>query len=76
MSAEKPEVGDIWRPKNNEYSKAIVTYFSIEFDTVVVAVIYAGVLQKIKKYHKKYFLKNYVYIGHSKASIKDLFEVE
>ena len=42
MSAEKPEVGDIWRPKNNEYSKAIVTYFSIEFDTVVVSVKNSG----------------------------------
>lgn len=76
MSAEKPEVGDVWKPNSNEYSRVIVTYYSNEFDVLLIAIRYAGVLQKIKKYHKKFFIKNYTYLGKSKANINDLFEVQ
>lgn len=76
MSAEKPEVGDVWEPKNNEYSRVVVTYYNNEFDVLLIAIRYSGILQKIKKYHKKYFIKNYIYLGKSKVNINDLFEVK
>ena len=77
MSKQRePQVGDVWQPKNNEYSRVIVTYYSEEFEVLLIAVRYAGILQKIKKYHKKWFINNYTYLGKSKASIEQLFEVE
>lgn len=76
MSEEKPEVGDVWQLKDNVYSRVVVNYYNNEFDVLLVAVRYGGVLYKIKKYHKKYFIKNYTYLGKSKANISDLFEVE
>lgn len=72
---KQPEVGDVWQPKNNEYSRVIVTYYNDEFDVLLIAIRYAGILQKIKKYHKKWFVKNYTYLGKSKVSIKELFDV-
>lgn len=77
MSKDRtPEVGDVWRPKNNEYSRVIVTYYSDEFAVLLIAIRYAGILQKIKKYHKRWFVNNYTYIGKSKANIDDLFKTE
>lgn len=77
MSKDKmPEAGEVWQPKNNEYSRVIVTYYSDEFEVLLIAIRYAGILQKIKKYHKKWFVNNYTYIGKSKANINDLFKTE
>ena len=76
MSKDTPEVGDVWQPKNNEYSRVIVTYYSDEFEVLLIAIRYAGILQKIKKYHKRWFVNNYKYLGKSKANIDDLFKTE
>ena len=76
MSKDIPEVGDVWQFKNNEYSRVIVTYYSDEFEVLLIAIRYAGILQKIKKYHKRWFVNNYNYLGKSKANINDLFEVQ
>lgn len=76
MSKETPEVGDVWRPKNNEYSRVIVTYYNDYFGVLLIAIRYANILQKIKKYHKKWFVKNYTYLGKAKSSLSDLFEVQ
>ena len=70
MSAEKPEVGDVWElcePNGNTY-KAVVVNTTNFYHPDCLTDDYEGC-----------FLWGYSteeYIGKSKASIKDLFEVK
>lgn len=71
MSAEKPEVGDVWR-------SVIGIANVVEISSNAVRIVY-----KPKKFKPKFvtfsivdFLECFSYIGKSKARIEDLFEVE
>ena len=79
MSKDKPEVGDVWE-------------FKYGFDRVhIIKINLVGEGEKklvryIKKVDKAYivqresylenFIQDYTYLGKSKASINDLFEIE
>lgn len=75
MSAEKPEVGDVW-----EDSKGMVhisRIFTLSDDTRAIVFINNNnntVLEDSAR--EEHFIKMFTYSGKSKASIEDLFEVD
>lgn len=75
MSAEKPEVGDVW-----EDSKGMVhisRIFTLSDDTRAIVFInnnYNTVLEDSAR--EEHFIKMFTYSGKSKASIEDLFCVK
>lgn len=69
MSEEKPEVGDVWKNPKNEKVYIIVD----------VAGSFAGIISKSffgQAIPKEFLIKEFTYLGKSKANINDLFEVE
>ena len=69
MSKEKPEVGDVWKNPKNEKVYIIVD----------VAGSFVGVISKSffgQDIPKEFLIKEFAYLGKSKANINDLFEVE
>lgn len=69
MSAEKPEVGDIFLNWHSQRKSVVV--FKMKSKGYQCLVENGGLSVKFESE-----LKNMKYIGKSKASIKDLFEVE
>lgn len=69
MSADKPEVGDVWQRK-------------LLFDRVHIVQVSKNAVRyqigkiKFKTIPKDFFLDAYKYLGKSKASIRDLFCVK
>lgn len=75
MSAEKPEVGDVW-----EDSKGMVhisRIFTLSDDTRAIVFINNNnntVCEDSAR--EEHFIKMFTYLGKSKASVNDLFEVD
>lgn len=69
MSAEKPEVGDVWQRKLL-FERTHIVQVSKNAVRCQIGKI------KFKTIPKEFFLDAYKYLGKSKARIKDLFEVE
>lgn len=75
MSAEKPEVGDVW-----EDSKGVVhisRIFTLSDDTRAIVFInnnHNTVLEDSAR--EEHFIKMFTYSGKSKASVNDLFQTE
>lgn len=75
MSAEKPEVGDVW-----EDSKGMVhisRIFTLSDDTRAIVFINNNnntVLEDSAR--EEHFIKMFTYSGKSKASVNDLFQTE
>ncbi len=69
MSADKPEVGDVWQRK-------------LLFDRVHIVQVSKNAVRyqigkiKFKTIPKDFFLDAYKYLGKSKANINQLFEVD
>lgn len=78
MSAEKPEVGDVWNLGRDMYITEIYDGSSIFQNTLTVAVclIKDNYGFALKKYDAKFLQKYGTYLGKSKACIKDLFSVK
>ncbi len=73
MSAEKPEVCDVW--KHNESGFVFrITYIENELYKWAEVIFTNGHVTKI--YYGGLFTNRYTYLGKSKASIKDLFDIE
>lgn len=73
MSKEKPEVGDVW--KHNEDGFVFrITYIENELYKWAEVVWENGHISKI--YYGGLFTNRYTYLGKSKASIKELFDVK
>lgn len=75
MSAEKPEVGDIW-----EDSKRMVhinRIFTLSDDTrAIVFIDNINSTVREDSAREEHFIKMFTYLGKSKASVNDLFEVD
>lgn len=71
MSAEKPEVGDVWNFGRYMYIAEIY-----DNSTSAICLVKDNYGFALEKYDVKFLQKYGVYLGKSKASIKDLFEVE
>lgn len=67
MSKEKPEIGDIWENKTKTKKYYVV---SLGNNYVYCLVKGAGISTK---YYDLF--RNYTYLGKSKVSIKELFDV-
>lgn len=74
MSAEGPEVGDVW--VDEKYMVHIVRIFELSDNTRAIVYIYNNNTIIQDSAREEYFIKMFSFIGHSKASIKDLFEVD
>lgn len=86
MSAEKPEVGDVWEHKLHkslihitEIGENYIGFIGVSFTTWpndrTTKNYYENSFGKDDE-RQKHFLEIYKYLGKSKASIEDLFEVE
>ena len=76
MSKEKPEVGDVW---NYEGIKRLIVAEGVktcDFFGVVDAIHVLGDDYHSHWYNTKLFAKQAQYLGKSKVSIKELFDVE
>jgi hypothetical protein len=75
MSAEKPEVGDVW-----EDSKGMVhisRIFTLSDDTRAIVFIDNNNNTVVEdSAREEHFIKMFTYLGKSKASINDLFQTE
>ena len=72
MSKEKPEVGDVW--KHNEDGFVFrITYIENELYKWAHTIWQDGSVHKI--YYGGFFTNRYTYLGKSKVSIKELFDV-
>lgn len=72
MSAEKPEVGDVWGVRGPQNRVLFVSENAVRFLTIAHNKIHPMIIVwPIEK-----FIERFNYIGHSKSHIKDLFEVE
>ena len=76
MSKLKPEVGDVWLYKKEKYHVIESGMYNDFFDGRIEGVrcVKKG-LKKIEGFKTKYFAKDGVYLGKSKAKQDDLFEV-
>lgn len=75
MSAEKPEVGDVWG--DQEGLVHISRIFTLSDDTraiVFIDNIYSTVCEDSAR--EEHFIKMFTYLGKSKASVNDLFQTE
>lgn len=70
MSAENPEIGDVWIRGKHKYHVRVIRNFRQPF------VYYISDDLIFDNQPLDIFLRNWSFAGHSKASIKDLFEVE
>lgn len=71
MSAEKPEIGDVWIDNRNSNFKILI-YKSLQCKYDVEVLTSCNSMAMSIKQIKK----DFSYLGKSKASIEDLFEVE
>ena len=71
MSAEKPEVDDVWSLGRDMYIMEIYDNF-----TAAICLIKDDYGYTLEKYDVKFLQQYGLCLGRSKASIKDLFEVE
>lgn len=71
MSAEKPEVGDVWEHKSINEKVYIVNR-----DSGTIDFMNNDQIPTVEWENEYEFVLQYKYFGKSKASIKDLFEVE
>lgn len=74
MSAEKPEVGDVWVEEDEKYNYRRMVWISFIKDAMVSGVTDEGRCLWCCSIEE--FLKKHKFLFKSKASIKDLFEVE
>lgn len=72
MSAEKPEVSDVWGVRKPQVRILFVSDNAVRFLTI----LYHGIHPVIMVWPIGKFVERFNYIGHSKASIKDLFCVK
>ena len=73
MSKEKPEVGDVWLFDNVKWH--IIEHREYCTSVYGITDIENG-LSKIEVISKNLLMENGKYLGKSKVSIKELFEVE
>ena len=72
MSKEKPEVGDVW---TRDYCQYHITRIQKYNDEIVA--IHSLNVNMVRTFHPlNYFLENFKYLGKSKVSIKELFDVK
>lgn len=81
MSAEKPEVGDVWKYAGetlhfSEFGKKQGWSDIKEEDCVLACHINSKGYVESNWYKLRILMKTAKYLGKSKASIKDLFEVK
>lgn len=72
MSAEKPEVGDVWELRG-------IRDYILSADACTVRICYYSQIKKgvtIVNYLTKEYVKGAKYLGKAKGSIDDLFEVQ
>lgn len=77
MSSKKPEVGDVWLDTENKKCK--ITFLCLIGENDVL--LHFDYLNKENRLREGMafadtIIKNWKYLGKSKASIRDLFEVE
>lgn len=77
MSAEKPEVGDVW--EDNKTKKPIYVFgiYKTSWGEYVCWCYYGEKELELinENVGKKFFLQNYTYLCKSKVNIKELFDV-
>lgn len=71
MSKEKPEVGDVWTQDYCQYHITRVQQYNNE----IIAIHTININMVKNFYPLNYFLENFKYLGKSKATIKELFDV-
>ncbi len=71
MSAEKPEVGDVWKLGRDMYIMEIYDNF-----TAAICLIKDDYGFVLEKYDVKFLQQHGTHLGKSKANIDGLFEVE
>lgn len=69
MSKDKPEVGDVWKNKQNGRP-----YLVTGVGNIVIGIMSKGLFQQTVSPER--FIKDFTYLGKAKARINDLFEVE
>ena len=67
-----PEIGDVWIDKDDKYKKYII--ISADYKTQTITILDKHFWKSSFSY--EIFTKYYIYLGKSKASIEQLFEVE
>lgn len=72
MSKDKPEVGDVWVNKTTGDRVQV----KLSLTTIIYAWHKVGDTIYTYDFDRDMFLKAFTYIGKSKASIEQLFEVE
>lgn len=71
MSKEKPEVGDVWA---RDYCQYHITRIQ-KYNDEIISIHSLNINMLETFYPLNYFLENFKYLGKSKASIKELFDV-
>lgn len=69
-----PEVGDVW--VDEKHMVHIIRIFTLSDNTRAIVYIYNNNTIVERSIREEYFIKMFSFAGRSKASIKDLFEVD